>query len=432
MEQNERHFEIWQPLLLAGVLAIGMIVGTMIDDQIPDAKSMIEVQTQTDWQDVVDVVKFIQSRYGDEVDVDSVAESTINHLMEHLDPHSYYLSGTEYTYFKERLTGGYRGIGIEYEAVNDTVYLTYIYNDGPADRAGLKQGDLVLRIDQTAISGQGLNAKEVLGIWKKTDAVFDLQLKSAKSGSVFSARLEKDRIDLKTVTVAKQLTEGLGYIKINHFANGTYTQFMEAIEHLQEKDVQDLVIDVRDNPGGSLQEVVKILNQLVVEPDQLLLYMDGKHVKRTEYKAEGRVYYKLGNIAVLINEHSVSASEVLAGVLQDLGRATVIGRRSFGKALVQEMYELGDGAAINLTIGKYFLPSGRYIQRSYSNRGAYKQEVERRLKSGELFTADSLKILAESLHESSDGVRRPVGEGVIPDIFVPGSSITLLSTLEGA
>ena len=399
-----------------------MLVGTQMDDELPDAPLWQSSDRKSDWNELISTVRFIQSRYGDTLDTDSIVEQTIQYLVDKLDPHSYYLSGVDYQRFKERLTGGYEGIGVEYQVLDDSVVLSWIYPNGPAAEAGLKQGDVVLAIDQVVISGQNLTDKDVWQAWKDTGRSFALTFLSRSESSVKDAVLTKGDIELRSVPVA-QLFDQVGYLKILRFNKGTYSEFMEGLEVLVEDGAKDLIIDVRDNPGGSLHEVVKILDQLVLDKDQLLLYMQGAQTKRTEHRSTGRVFFPMERIVVLINEHSVSASEVLAGVLQDLGRAKVAGRRSFGKALVQEMYTLDDYAALNLSIGKYYLPGGRYIQRSYRDRDGYLDELEARVRSGELFESDSLKPDEQPQGPSVDGVKRPIGQGIYPDLFVPANPL---------
>jgi len=187
--------------------------------------------------------------------------------------------------------------------------------------------------------------------------------------------------------------------------------------------LQHRVIDVRNNPGGSLDQVIKMLNQLVRERDQLLLFTEGLHSKKVEYKSTGKRFFQIEKIAVIIDENSVSASEVLAGVLQDLGRATIVGRRSFGKGLVQEMYNLSPNSALNLTVARYYLPSGRYIQRPFEDREAYEQELNKRIASGELFVESLISIDSTTMVMATDGRLRPSGEGIVPDVFVPVDSI---------
>lgn len=418
MEEN-RTYQILQPLLLAAVLVLGMFIGTQIDDQLPGGDLMRSHQ-QDEWDEVVDVVEYVKSRYGEELDEDSISEAMIETLVSHLDPHSYYLSGLEYISFRERMASSYTGIGIDYQVIDDTVTLIRIMENSPAESAQLHIGDQILAIDGTSLSD--LNKEEAYEVWRNTSSSLSLTVRRPGQG-IREVELEKDHIAMPSVPVALMIDEDIGYIRIERFSNDTYRSFMEYLEPLyNEEGLRKLIIDVRYNPGGSLDQVVKILNQLVVEKDQLMLYMEGTHVKKTEYKSTGKVFFPLENTVVIINEHSVSASEVLAGVLQDLGLATVVGRRSFGKALVQEMYPVSDESAINLTIGKYYLPSGRFIQKSFEDRAAYEREIDRRFTSGELFVEDSFDLRDVSMMKASNGVERPIGEGVIPDVFVAADS----------
>ena len=427
MEAKEKKYEIWQPFLLAAVLAGGMIVGTQIDDQLPIGDPIQPASKQSDWAPLINAVRYIDAKYGDTLDVDSVSMSVMKQLISHLDPHSYFLDGTEYNYFQEKFNGEYQGIGIEYEVINDSTFLTWTVPDAPADEAGLKAGDIILSVDEVTISGEKLNSKQVYEAWKKAGDPFSVRFMDAISQQIKTVELKPQTIQLPSVPLAEMINSATGYIRINRFAQGTYGEFMQGLESLVDEGCENLVIDVRNNPGGALQEVIKILDQLTNEKDQLMLYMAGRKVKRVDYTSTGRVFFPLDEIYVLINEHSVSASEVLAGVLQDLGRAKIIGRRSYGKALVQETFDLGDQTALNLSIGRYYLPGGRFIQRKYDDLQTYRDEIDRRAQSGELFFEDSLDLSAGNWGKSSDGIERPIGEGVIPDYFIPADSFEYTS-----
>ena len=417
--KDNRTYQILQPLLLAGVLVLGMFIGTQIDDQLPGG-DLVRIHQQNEWDEVVDVVQYVRSRYGESLDEDSISEAMIKTLVSHLDPHSYYLSGLEYISFKERMASSYTGIGIDYQVIDDTVTLIRIMENSPAESAQLQIGDQILAIDGTSLAD--LDKEEAYEVWRETGNQLSLTVHRQGEG-IREVEMSKGHIDMPSVPVGLMIDDEVGYVRIERFSNDTYRSFMEYLEPLyNEEGLRKLIIDVRYNPGGSLDQVVKILNQLVVEKDQLMLYMEGIHVKKTEYKSTGKVFFPLEDIVVLINEHSVSASEVLAGVLQDLGVATIVGRRSFGKALVQEMYPVSDESAINLTIGKYYLPSGRFIQKSFEDRAAYEAEIDRRFTSGELFVEDSFDLHDVTMMQTADGVKRPVGEGVVPDVFVAADS----------
>jgi carboxyl-terminal processing protease len=416
---NHSRYEIWQPLILALVLAGGMLLGTRLDDELPNLMKIPTRQSvQEPWDELKRVVGFIESRYGDSLDVDSISHEAIKLLVSNLDPHSYYLSGMEYLSFKERMNGSYIGIGIDYDMIRDTMRLIKIVKDSPAEHSGLKQGDRVLAINDTLVSGVGLNQKGAYQIWKNTDNTIRLKVMAAHESDEKSIEIEKGPVNLPSVPAGLLVKDQIGYIKITRFASDTYREFMDHLEKLVDEGMQDLIIDVRENPGGSLDQVIKILNQLVPERDQMLLYTEGLNTKKVEYKSTGKTFFNIDKIAVLINENSVSASEVLAGSLQDLGRAVIVGRRSFGKGLVQEMYNLTSESAINLTVAKYYLPSGRSIQKSYLDRRAYDHDIDNRIENGELFERDSA-IYAET---APDTALRSSGEGITPDIFVPADS----------
>lgn len=423
MEEEKKPYEIWQPLVLALVLAVGMVLGTKLDDQLPD-HGLVQKQHGADgWDKLLKTVGYIRSRYDDELDVDSVSSGAIEYLMGHLDPHSYFLGGLDHTSFKDRMGGSYHGIGIEYEVLDDTVFLVGVMPNAPAHESGLQIGDRILAIDGHSVSGQQLDQRQAYKIWKSTGEKLDLTYLSVDARQPEEISVEKRNIKINSIPVSLKLDDGLGYIKISHFADRTYQDFMDSLGVLIDQNIRDLIIDVRDNPGGSFQEVVKILNQLVPEQDVLMVYMDGRHLKRTEYRSTGKPFYEIGDLVILVNEHSASASEVLAGALQDLGYATVVGRRTYGKALVQEMYGLGSDASLNLTVGKYYLPSGRFIQKKYSDRDAYENELTDRIANGELSVADSFQFDSAHMIEDGKDILRPVGQGIVPDLFVPVDSL---------
>ncbi|NND05447.1 MAG: PDZ domain-containing protein [Saprospiraceae bacterium] len=424
MEEEKKKFEIWQPFILALVLASGMLLGTKLDDQIPDHGLVQKKQGDEEWEKIISTIGYIRSRYDDDLNADSISIGAIEYLMEHLDPHSYFLGGLDHANFKDRMGGSYDGIGIEYEVLDDTVFLVGIMPNTPAEESGLEIGDCILAIDSHQVSGQNLGRRQAYEIWKSTGDVLQLTYLTSGDRHPQKTSISKRPIKVGSVPISLKLQEDLGYIRIAHFADRTYQDFMDSLGVLVDQNVNDLIIDVRDNPGGSFQEVVKILNQLISEEDVLMVYMDGKHLKRTEYRSTGKPFFRLDELVILVNEHSASASEVLAGVLQDLGRATIVGRRTFGKALVQEMYALGTDASLNLTVGKYYLPSGRFIQKTYSDRIAYDHELQDRMERGELMEADSVHLDSNLMVPDAQDVLRPVGQGVVPDIFVPLDSFT--------
>lgn len=415
--------QVWQPFLLASAMAIGMLVGTRIDDQLPMVQKIPHDQAQNQWDELRNTISFIEARYGDSLDVDSISKEAIHFIVSQLDPHSYYLSGAEHQNFVEKMDGSYTGIGISYLMVRDTLQIVQVIEGGPAANAGIKIADQILRIDTIAVSGQDLGSKEAFEIWRTADKHISLEIRNPMTTQIRSLSIDKGSVKVPTVGKELMLDDRIGYLRVLRFGNDTYAEFMRGLESLAEQQMRDLIIDVRDNPGGNLDQVIKILNQLVLEHDQLLLYTKGYHTKKVEYRSTGKAFFPIERLIVLVDENSVSASEVLAGCLQDLGRAVIVGRRTFGKALVQEMYDLSSSSSLNLTVSKYYLPSGRYIQRSYSDREAYDKDLKTRVLSGEFYWAERIEIDSTNMKRGLDGKLRPVGEGVVPDVFVAADTL---------
>jgi len=421
-KQENSKYEIWQPLLLALIMALGLLLGSKLDDQLPTVTKVSSGSPDNAWSELKSVIGFIESRYGDSLEVDSLAEAAIELVVSNLDPHSYYLSGLDYKGFKERMQGSYVGIGIEYDIIDDTVVVTKVIPDGPAANANLQPGDQILKIGEFDIADPNQSYHDKYEAWRNAGDTLFLEVRKADGSVHKKLEILQAPVRLESVPIAFMLSDSIGYVLIERFASDSYSEFMAKLEMLNGQGMKDLIIDVRNNPGGSLDQVIKMLNQLVIERDQLLLFTEGLNSKKVEYKSTGKRFFQIEDIVVIIDENSVSASEVLAGVLQDLGRATIVGRRSFGKGLVQEMYDLSPNSALNLTVAKYYLPSGRFIQRPFDDRDAYEEELNQRIASGELFDESLISIDSASMVRATDGKMRPSGEGIVPDVFVPADS----------
>ncbi len=404
-------------------MAVGLVLGTKLDDQLPAIMKVSSGNSENPWSELKSVLGFIESRYGDSLQIDSIAEAAIELVVSSLDPHSYYLSGIDYKGFKEKMRGSYVGIGIEYDILDDTVVISKVIADGPASNASLHPGDQILEIGGVNMTDPKQSNLEKYEAWRDASDTILLKVRKADGSVADGLEILQAPIRIESVPVAFMLTDMTGYIMIERFASDSYSEFMARLEQLNSKGMKNLIIDVRNNPGGSLDQVIKMLNQLVIEREQLLLFTEGLHSKKVEYKSTGQRFFQIEKIVVIIDENSVSASEVLAGVLQDLGRATIVGRRSYGKGLVQEIYDLSPSSALNLTVAKYYLPSGRFIQRPFDNRQAYEEEINHRIESGELFNMDLVVIDSSTMVKAVDGQLRPSGEGIVPDVFVPADSL---------
>lgn len=373
-------------------------------------------------QKVEDIIHIINKNYVDDVNADSLQHLPIDSLLHQLDPHSIYLPPTKAFEMTETLEGNFEGIGVEYYILNDTLLVTNVLKDSPAFLGGLKQGDKILKIDSTVVSGRSLPRAEMTGKIRGKKGT-SVQLLIARQGlaSPTLLSIKRGRVDVSSIDAAYMLNFETAYVRISNFGANTDKDFIEAIRGLKTKGMRKLVLDLRDNGGGYVSAATSLANQFLQE-NKLIVYTEGKHEPRTDYFTTGGGEFEQGKLAVLINENSASASEIFAGAIQDLDRGIIVGRRSFGKGLVQEQFSFEDGSALNLTIARYYTPLGRSIQKSYK-RGytAYQHELEDRLNDGEL-TAHIVKA-KDSLQKGATfvtaaGKKVFGGGGIQPDIYV--------------
>ena len=361
---------------------------------------------------VDEIIHIINKKYVDDVNADSLYHLPIDSLLHRLDPHSVYLPPAKADKFSESMSGNFEGIGIEYYILKDTLLVTNVIKDGPAFSAGIRQGDKILKIDTFFVSGKALPREKMIGKIKgKRGTPVKLTIMHPGSSEAVLLTVKRDRVKVSTIDAAYMLNDEVGYVRISKFGADTDKDFVGAINDLKTTGMKKLVLDLRDNGGGYLTAATGLANQIFKE-NKLIVYTEGKHEPRTDYIATGGGAFENGKLAVLINENSASASEILAGAVQDLNRGVIIGRRSFGKGLVQEQFPFGDGSALNLTIARYYTPSGRSIQKSYKNGySAYQDEIDNRFDDGELTT---------KRNPGPDSVKRKafIGGGIQPDIYV--------------
>jgi carboxyl-terminal processing protease len=418
---------VWIPLIMALMLAFGLFIGLRMGRagrsvvRITDAKGNLIELTK-----VEEVLRYIEAKYLEGIDPLALEDAAIQGMLEKLDPHSSYISKDKIKGVKESLQGNFDGIGVEFYMLDDTILVVGVIPDGPSDKAGVKIGDRILGVNDSTLAGVGLKNTEVIKRLKgKAGSTVKVEILRRGTSKSLKLNIIREQIPMASVDASFMLNEKTGYIRINRFSGQTFKEFMTVFEDLtKNKGMKDLVIDLRGNPGGYLNEATDILNQLFSDK-RLLVYTEGRSYKRKEYKSNGRAYFKIGKIAVLINEGSASASEIVAGALQDNDRAIVIGRRSFGKGLVQEQYDLSDSSAIRLTVARYYTPSGRLIQRPYREGESeeYEEDFEYRFQSGELSYRDSIKISDSTAYKTTGGRIVYGGGGIIPDIFVPIDTI---------
>ena len=434
MNVNERNntsgIRIWTPFLLGLAAAGGMLVGMRMNSPAPsvqwiDANKDIPASTIGRGR-VEEIIRYIEAKYVDDVDSDKMVNSAIAKLIHDLDPHSNYIPAAELKEINEQLEGSFDGIGIEYMILDDTIVVVTPLSGGPSEAAGILVGDKIIRIKDSLVAGVGIDN---VGIMKQlrgeAGTEVDVSIKRAGEKKLKKFTITRDKIPNKSVDVAYMLEDNIGLIKINRFSAQTYEEFMAGVEELSNAGMENLVIDLRHNPGGYLQEATQMLSQLFKEKGLLLVYTEGEHVSRTDYTSDGRPFFKIEQIAVLIDEGSASASEIMAGAIQDHDRGWLIGRRSFGKGLVQEQYVLKDGSALRLTVARYYTPSGRSIQKDYADKEGYDRDVFDRFETGELLSADSIPT-PDSLEFYTDLGRKVYGGGgIVPEIFVPLDTVTM-------
>jgi carboxyl-terminal processing protease len=376
------------------------------------------------------IIQLVKNNYVDTVNMVRLEGETINNMLQNLDPHSLYLPPQQAQSINERLEGGFNGIGIEYQLLRDTLYIVQTYPGGPAAKAGIKNGERVLTVDGKPFSGTKLTAERINSVFrgeKNTTIDLGIAAMQGKPG-VRQCKVIRGHVDLSSLDAAYMASPDIGYIKLSKFAATSDTDFRTALRRLKSDGLKKLVIDLRGNGGGYLNAATALADEFLPK-GKLIVYTKGEHEPRTDYFASDSGMFQQGNLAVLIDEYSASASEILAGCLQDLDRATLVGRRSFGKGLVQEQFPFGDGSAVNLTVARYYTPSGRSIQKSYKNGvESYHNEIAERLQKGELYSAqntmkDSSFRLAAAYH-TSKGKKVYSGGGIMPDIFIPADTNT--------
>ncbi len=418
--------KVWLPLALFSLLALGLYLGMRIEGRqlrqhSPASRKLISRPGKLD-----EILGYIDARYMDKVNRQELEEAAIQAMLEKLDPHSIYITAEDMQDVEEQMSGEFEGIGIEFQLLDDTVVVITPLSGSPAEEVGILSGDKIITIDDNLIAGQGLSSSEIVRQLKGSkDSKVKIGLLRYGLDSLLQLTLTRAQIPIHSVDAAYVIEPQTAYIKLNRFSANAYTEFMEALDSLVEQhQVKNLLLDLRDNPGGYLPEATKLLNQFFTEKDILLLYTEGAQSIRKEYKTHGRALFPLEKIAVLINEGSASASEIVAGALQDQDRGIIVGRRSFGKGLVQEQYQLADGSALRLTVAHYYTPSGRCIQKPYTSQADYDQDLAHRYENGELFHADSIKLQDTVQYYTREGREVHGGGGIVPDIFVPLDSIS--------
>jgi len=404
-------------LVLAGV-TIGLIAG--------NSKFLAQDGSGAESGKIAKVLQLVRQNYVDSVNVDSVEGVAANNLLQNLDPHSMYLPPKQAEAINEKLGGGFNGFGIEYQLLRDTLFITQVYRGGPAAKAGMVSGDMVIDIDHKKFSGTKLTVQRVDDAFanaKNNEIAFNV-IEPDNSAKLY--KLKRGYVDVSSIDAYYMATPTIGYVKISKFASNTDEDFKAALADLKSQGMKKLILDIRGNGGGYLNTATAMADEFLTK-GQLIVYTKGIHEPRTDYFATDSGEFQQGKMAVLIDEYSASASEILAGALQDLDRAVIVGRRSFGKGLVQQQFPFSDGSAVNLTVARYYTPSGRSIQKSYAGGVEnYHNELNARMNKGELFSEQS--NLNDSIFKKQSPYHTASGKkvygygGIMPDIFVPADT----------
>ena len=417
MNYNNSRRSIFLPLLMGLTLAVGVMVGKFF----PGGNN---VQTSPNLRfrndKFTNILNIIESSYVDSVNRSELVETAIPAMLKKLDPHSVYIPAKDLARANEPLQGNFDGIGISFNMLTDTILVISTIPGGPSEKIGLLPGDKILYVNDSLVAGRNISDQKVMSMLKgPRGTVVNVKVQRNGQKDLIPFDITRDKIPMYSIDISYMVNDRTGYIKINNFAMTTFDEFMKHLRDLKIQGMERLILDLRGNSGGIMEASVQIANQFLKE-NQLIVYTKGRTHPRNEARATGKGEFETGDLVVLIDEWSASASEILAGAVQDNDRATIIGRRSFGKGLVQEPVSFADGSGMRLTIARYYTPTGRSIQRPYTNGfDEYYEDLMARASRGELEVSDSIHF-ADSLKFSTPGGRTVYGGGgIMPDKFVP-------------
>ncbi len=416
------------PLIVGVAVAAGVFIGSKLNFNDTTEKIFATNSKKDKLNRLID---YIDYEYVDNVNTDSIVDVTVNGILENLDPHSVYIPVDDYEENADDMRGNFVGIGISFYTYNDSIAVIRAIEGGPAAKVGIKGGDRILYADGKKLFGENLERDSITAYLKgEINTKVDLKVYREGEEQLLDFRVKRKEVPLVSVDASYKLTDDIGYIKINRFSETTYNEFKKALEALTDDGISKLVLDLRNNPGGYISTAERIIDEFL-EDDKLILITRNKSGEENRTYATRRGEFEDGKLYVLINENSASASEIVAGALQDNDKGTIIGRRSFGKGLVQREMSLGDGSAVRLTIARYYTPTGRSIQKPYGNGNeAYYKDYEKRYKNGELRNVDSIKVADSLKFVTPKGKVVYGGGGIIPDVFVSKDTSVENETLQ--
>jgi carboxyl-terminal processing protease len=410
------------PIIIAVSVVIGILVGVFYSNHFAGNRLSI---INTSSNKLNDLLRIVDNQYVDSVDMTDLVEKAMPQILAELDPHSMYISAKDLEDTNAELKGSFSGIGVAFTIQHDTIYISDVIQGGPSEKVGLMAGDRIITVDDSLFVGEVVTNSSTMHKLKGPKGT-TVKLGILRRGvkNLIPYTIVRGDIPVKSVDAAYMLSDKVGYLHINKFGETTYSEMIVGLVTLQQQGMKELIIDLRDNSGGYMGAAIQMVNEFLPK-NRLVVYTEGRKSPRQDYRADGRGTFQNLPLVVLINESSASASEIFSGAIQDNDRGTIIGRRSFGKGLVQQPIDFRDGSAIRLTIARYYTPSGRCIQKPYTSGKdeAYEFDLQTRFDHGEFFSQDSIKQNEEVEYHTSIG--RPVygGGGIMPDIFVPQDTI---------
>jgi carboxyl-terminal processing protease len=404
-------------------LVAGIILGNMLTTRAVLKSGNIELGAYSSFpgnKKVSEMLSIINSKYVDTIDVKTFTEELMADMVSKLDPHSIYIPASDLETVNSELEGSFSGIGVQFNIQNDTVMIISVVNGGPSEKVGLKAGDRIVLVNDTTFIGKSISTDKVMKKLRgPEDSKVKLSVRRNGAKELLKYTIVRGKIPVNSVDIAYMIEPGVGYIKINKFSATTYDEFMTGLEQLTKQGAKKFVIDLRENSGGLMDQAIDMVNEFL-PAGELIVYSKGKAYQRYEAKSKGNGRYIKTPIVVLIDEFSASASEIFSGAIQDNDRGLIVGRRSFGKGLVQQQFDLRDGSALRLTVARYYTPSGRSIQKPYVKGRAedYEQDILNRYLHGELDSKDSIHVADSLKFKTRKGRIVYGGGGIMPDIFV--------------
>ncbi len=416
------------PIYFAIAVVLGILIGVFFGGNSNNLLSLSKTPSKE--QKIKKLINFIEEDYVDNVNTDDLLDGAIKEMLGKLDPHSMYIPKEKLQALTENMQGNFAGIGVQFKMIKDSITVVQPIKGGPSIKAGIKAGDRILIANKDTLYGKEYRSGTIPKYLKgETGTKVALQIYRKSNDSLFTADIIRGKVNIKSVDLAYMINDSIGYIKLDRFARNTYKEFKSSITTLIDDGMTDLVLDLRGNGGGFIDIANRIIDEFL-EDDKLMVFTKNNKEQIEEFFATKMGAFEKGGLYVLIDENSASASEIVAGALQDNDKGTIIGRRSFGKGLVQIEMDLGDGSAVRLTTARYYTPTGRSIQKPYSNgkKRNYYRDYQKRVTSGELLSKDSIKVVDSLQFKTPKGKIVYGGGGIIPDVFVAIDTTSYMSS----